>query len=105
MAEFVLTADHGAVPVLAVSGELDLSTEHELLAHCDELLATGAPVVDVDLGAVTFIDSSGLGSLVRVQRSAEHAGRQLRLANVPRAVNRILEVTGLDDLFTERPRT
>jgi anti-anti-sigma factor len=102
MAEFVTTPGADNAPVLAVSGDLDISGVKEFLDDADRLLDTGAAAIELDLGGVTFIDSSGLGALVRVQRTATVAGRQLRLTNVPRPVTRILELTGLTDLFTER---
>lgn len=103
MADFEVAADPGAAPVLVVAGDIDMSTEAELLAACEELLATGAPVVEIDLAGVTFIDSSGLGALVHVQRTTEQEGRELRLVHPPRPVTRLLEVTGLTALFTVRP--
>ena len=102
MAEFVTTPGADAAPVLAVSGDLDISGVEEFLDHAARLLDDGTAGIEVDLGGVTFIDSSGLGALVRLQRTATVAGRHLRLTNVPRPVTRILELTGLTDLFTER---
>jgi anti-sigma B factor antagonist len=105
MAGFATATGPGAVPVLLVSGDLDLSGEQELLDHAARLLTGGAGVLDVDLAEVTFIDSSGLGALVRAHHLAADAGRQLRLASVPGPVARILDLTGLRDIFVERPPT
>jgi anti-sigma B factor antagonist len=102
MAEFLTTSGADSAPVLAVSGDLDISGVDEFLDQASRLLDTAPDAVDIDLGGVTFIDSSGLGALVRLHRSAAGSGRQLRLANVPRPVSRILELTGLTELFTER---
>jgi anti-sigma B factor antagonist len=102
MAQFVTGTGADAAPVLAVSGDLDISGVEEFLEHADRLLDAGSAAIEVDLAGVTFIDSSGLGALVRLQRTATAAGRQLRLVNVPRPVTRILELTGLTELFTER---
>jgi anti-anti-sigma factor len=105
MAEFVTTTGQDSAPVLSVSGDLDIAGVDQFLAHANRLIDSGAGVVDVDLGGVTFIDSSGLGALVRLQRSATAAGRGLRLTHVPRSVARVLELTGLTDLFTDRPES
>jgi anti-anti-sigma factor len=102
MAEFVTTTAQDDVSVLAVSGELDIAGVEEFIARAAALLEDGRDV-DLDLSGVTFIDSSGLGALVRVQKAAGSAGRRLRLSDVPRSVARILELTGLSDLFDERP--
>jgi anti-anti-sigma factor len=105
MAEFVTTTGQGSAPVLAVSGDLDISGVEDFLSHASRLLDLDTHVIDVDLGGVTFVDSSGLGALVRLQKRANADGRQLRLANVPRPVTRVLELTGLTDLFTKRPES
>lgn len=102
MAEFVIAPDGRDAPSLAVSGDLDLADVEDFVDHARRLLDGGAAVIEIDLGGVTFIDSSGLGALVRVQRAATDAGRRLRLARVPYPVTRILALTGLSDLFTER---
>lgn len=101
MAEFATAAGRNAAPVLVVTGELDMSSEDELLAHARRLLAGGTDV-DVDLSGVTFVDSSGLGALVRLHKLVTGAGRELHLSRVPRPVARILELTGLTDLFADR---
>jgi anti-anti-sigma factor len=102
MAEFVTTTGRDSAPLLAVSGDLDISGVEEFLSHAGRLLDSDAKTIEVDLGGVTFIDSSGLGALVRLHKSAVAAGQQLRLANVPRPVTRILDLTGLTELFDER---
>jgi anti-anti-sigma factor len=105
MAEFVTTTGQDSAYVLAVSGDLDISGVEEFLRHAARLLDDGAHILDVDLGGVTFVDSSGLGALVRLERRATADGRQLRLANVPRAVSRVIALTGLTELFVERPES
>jgi anti-sigma B factor antagonist len=102
MAEFESTPGADGAPVLAVSGDLDISGVEEFLEQAVRLMEAADGGLDVDLGGVTFIDSSGLGALVRLQRTVTANGRALRLTNVPQPVTRILELTGLTDLFTER---
>ena len=102
MAEFTTTTGPDGTPVLAVAGELDIAGVDEFLEHGDKLLHTGAPVVTVDLGEVTFIDSSGIGALVRLHHSTAE-GQLLRIRDVPQSVARVLEITGLTDLFAVRP--
>lgn len=88
------------VAVLRVSGELDIATQADLLSHATPLLTADARAIRLDLAEVSFIDSSGLGALVRLRQQAIAAGRELVLANPPRPVTRILTLTGLDDLFS-----
>ena len=56
--------------------------------------------IGLDLGDVTFIDSSGLGVLVRLRKEADAQSKPFSLVNVSPSVERLLEVTGLDDVFS-----
>jgi len=102
MAEFVTRADSGQRSTLAVSGEVDIATVEEFLTEARECLDGPVEVCQIDLGDVTFIDSSGLGALVRIRAAAHDRGKQVVLTNVPAAVGRLLDVTGLADVFGTR---
>lgn len=99
MAEFVIETPAGARRSLAVSGEFDLAAVEEFLSAALGCLENTADVCEIDLGAVTFIDSSGLGALVRVRKAAHDRGKEVVLTNVPPAVSRLFEVTGLTEAF------
>ncbi len=58
-------------------------------------LTSEAPSLCLDLGRVTFIDSSGLGALVGALKSLRERGGHLCLANVPPHVREVLSVTGI----------
>ena len=99
MAEFVIETPAGERRSLAVSGEFDLAAVEEFLAAALGCLEDSADICEIDLGAVSFIDSSGLGALVRVRKAAHERGKDVVLTNVPPAVNRLFEVTGLTEAF------
>jgi len=102
MAEFVTGPAADGRRALAVSGEVDIATVGQLLAEADACLDGGADVCEIDLAAVTFIDSSGLGALVRIRNTARDRGKHMVLVNVPDSVNRLFEVTGLAEAFGTR---
>jgi anti-sigma B factor antagonist len=104
MAEFVTTTGLDGAAVLAVSGELDIAAVDEFLEHGEKLIHSGVAVITIDLGEVSFIDSSGLGALVRLRQSAAE-GQRLRLGTVPKSVARVLQITGLTELFADRPES
>ena len=56
--------------------------------------------VTVDLGGVTFMDSSGLGTLIRARNRIGEDGGQLSVTGVSQNVRRLFEVTGLADFLT-----
>ncbi len=81
-------------------GDLDAATADTLDAAFDDVVGGGARRVVVDLAAVTFLDSTGLRSLVRAATELEGAGGSLRCAPLSRQVRRVLEVSGLDERLT-----
>jgi anti-anti-sigma factor len=87
---------------LPVSGEVDLASIGDLIAAARACLAAAPSVLEVDLAEVTFIDSSGLGALVRIRNEAVERGVQLVLVHLPPAVTRLFEVSGLDQALEIR---
>jgi anti-sigma B factor antagonist len=90
----------GSVATLYLTGEIDLATAPDV-AHCFHLLVDDGQVrVVVDLSAVEFIDSTGLGALVGgLKRLREHDG-DLALKDPKPMVVKLLGLTGLDKVFT-----
>jgi anti-sigma B factor antagonist len=85
--------------LVKVHGEVDLATAPDLEATVRKVLDDAPRGVDLDLRDLTFIDSSGLRSLVAVSKDASARGVPLALRNVPRHAQRVLELTGLDAWF------
>ena len=86
--------------VVRLEGELDAYTAPGLVACFDDLLTQGITDLVVDLGRVSFIDSTGLGVLVNAHTAAiEREGTVELVASDPRVV-RVLEMTSLDQIFT-----
>ena len=84
---------------LVVVGELDLETAPKLLTGVVEQLRIGVDELVIDLAELSFIDSSGLGTLVGCWRRAQQAGVALIVANPNEDVSMTLEITGLDQIL------
>lgn len=82
---------------VVVQGEIDAATAPTLTADLARAVSAGAGPVEVDLSAVTFIDSSGLRALIVARRDAEAAGQTLRIVEASDVVTRLLDVTGLTE--------
>jgi anti-sigma B factor antagonist len=82
--------------VLRLDGRLNMVAAPRLKAAIDETVDGGAARVVVDLGAVTFMDSSGLGALVAGLKKARQASGDLRIAGVSQQVGTVLALTNLD---------
>ncbi len=67
------------VPVLRVTGELDLTTAPLLGTAADEELASRPSALTVDLSPTTFLDSSGARALTRLARRAATDGVALQV--------------------------
>ena len=88
-----------ATTTIVLVGEIDLASSSTLDGAVQSLLPVTSPVV-VDVAGVTFIDSTGLRSLLWLhEESVAASGVGIRLANVNAAVHRLLELTGLVGTF------
>lgn len=85
---------------IALTGEFDISGARQFRSCVDELMAStnGAAFV-VDLGDVTFIDSSAICALLDVRRFLAEEDRALRFERISDTAAGIFELTGLTDLF------
>ncbi len=97
------TSSQGSEPLLRISGEVDIQTSPVLDEHLQRVLGNGASSLVVDLGQVTFLDSTGLSVLIAGLRRCQAAGGQLRLVSPRPNVRRVFEVTGLTDVFQLGP--
>lgn len=87
------------VAVVRVAGELDMATRPQLESFALEVLARLPERLDVDLGRLVFVDSSGIAALVGVQRAAKAASVPFSLVNVSPPVRRAIEIVHLSDLL------
>jgi anti-sigma B factor antagonist len=98
----VTQTDRGSQPVLVVRGEVDLSTGGRLRDTVSSVLQqTGAGPVILDLSAVDFLSSSGLGHLVALDEEGRQLSRPLRIVvDDTRSVVRPITTMGLDDVLS-----
>jgi anti-sigma B factor antagonist len=89
----------GTVPVLVVRGELDVSTAPELREKLLVVAESDHVVAVVDLASVSFVDSTALGVLVSAVKRFRNNGGDLRLVVTEPHITKVLEITGLADVF------
>jgi len=90
------------IPVLAVRGEIDVSTAPELRERLLAVAENGRSLVVVDLTDVSFVDSTALGVLVSGVKRFRKGGGDLRLVVTRPHISKVLEITGLNDVFVIR---
>ena len=93
----VTVRNNGEDAVVTVRGEIDLDTSAELSAVLADLDADSN--VSLDLGDVTYIDSTGLRVLLTARDAATQAGGGLRVSATSSIVARLIEITGASDLL------
>jgi anti-sigma B factor antagonist len=94
------TRDDGSVTILGVSGDLVIGEpEASFKKAVTRLLEQGKIRLLVDLSRTTFVDSSGLGALVRALTLAQKDGGATKLYGAGPQIRKLLEMTKLDSVF------
>ena len=93
------TREVGYVTIVRCNGRITAGSECDSLrTHLAWLLRDRRAIV-LDLGQVGFIDSCGLGTMVRSLTSTRQAHGDLKLCNLPETVRKVLEMSHLSSVF------
>lgn len=87
------------VQVLAPSGILDGTQAEEVRTQVDSALDTGAKTLLMDLKDTTFVDSSGLGTLVSVLKKVRAQECEMVVCSINPQVKMLFELTSMDRVF------
>jgi anti-sigma B factor antagonist len=88
------------VTIVDLSGSITLGEGSVVLRDTVKDLATkGNKKILINLGDVTYIDSSGLGELISAYTSVRNAGGNLKLLNLNQKVHDLLQITKLYTVF------
>jgi anti-sigma B factor antagonist len=89
--------------VLRVVGDVDSASAGRISAQAKGLLDIDRlQRLVIDLGQVSFMDSTGIGLLVQIRSACVQRGIDLVLTDVPRSTSALLEISGLSDAFRIR---
>lgn len=80
-------------------GEIDLRNSPRLRSALVEVAGLRPKRVILDLSNVSYVDSSGMGTIVEFRRKLDPAGGALILAGLQPRVRSVLEITRLDHFF------
>ena len=92
----VKLVDREGVAVFQVEGEINISTSPDLKKQFEK---QSLKKIVVDLEKVSYIDSSGLATLVEILKRTKLQGGSLGLAGLSDKVRSLFEITKLDKLF------
>ncbi|WP_159888587.1 STAS domain-containing protein [Paenibacillus puerhi] len=86
--------------IVALSGELDLSTADMLRRQTEALAADAARKLVLDMRELAYIDSTGIGVIVSLLKVRQAAGQGIHVQHVPAKVRRLFDMTGLTRFLT-----
>lgn len=89
----------GSTVRLQLRGELDMSTRPQVERALRRAEDSGAVVIELDLGGLTFMDSSGVHIALEAHDRAERQGHTLVLLEGADTVQRIFKLTGTEHLL------
>lgn len=91
---------HGAAQLLRVSGRLDARTAQELMSACRKARESGCRRVLADLSGVTFVASSGIGTLLALTEEFREAGGGIHLVAPSEAVRSVVGLLNLGQFLS-----
>ena len=93
----VNTEERGGAVYVALRGELDLSTVDKAERALLEAEQASPPLMVIDLSALTFLDSTGLRTIVTADLRAREGDRRVVVVKGPETVHRVFTITRLDE--------
>ncbi|MBA2292075.1 MAG: STAS domain-containing protein [Gemmatimonadales bacterium] len=96
---FESSRDPSGVTILTVEGQLIVANRQELKQLVGDALDQGDRKFVLDFDKTAYIDSSGLGALVSINKKVREAGGELRLSGLNEDLSSLFELTKLDTLF------
>lgn len=95
----VVDADLEGAPGVAVRGEVDLAVAPDLEQRLDAAIRASSGAFILDLDHVEFLDSSGLGVILRARALLGREDRALAIVCRPGPVRRLFNIAGVADLL------
>ena len=89
----------GQIVVLELAGEIDMKCSADLKSEIKKLFSNKPPVLIVNMTDVSFMDSSGLATLVGALKWCRENDCELKLVGLVERVRSIFEICRLDSVF------
>lgn len=96
---FPATQSADDITTVTVEGQLIVANRQDLKQVVQDALDGGARKLLLDFTPTAYIDSSGLGALVSINKKVREVGGSLRLAGLNEDLRSLFELTKLDSLF------
>ena len=97
------TAPQTQIGILALEGEIDLHRSPQVKESLEPLVAQKLPRILVDFSAVTYVDSSGLATMIETLQRIQSYGGKFAMFGLRDSVRSIFEIARLDQIFSIFP--
>jgi anti-anti-sigma factor len=101
-ADLTVTIVEGTPPVVVLAGEVDLATAPEFEKALLSLLSQGRDSLAVDLGRVTYLDSTGINVLMKAVKLCSERGGKLAIVAASERAMRVMRLLNLDRVMPIR---
>ena len=91
---------NSGVQIIEPEGILDGTKTADFQQQVEQSIESGVHTILIDFSNVTFMDSSGLGALVKAFKSLETADVKLFLCSINEQIRMLFELTSMDNYFT-----
>ena len=85
--------------VCHIDGEIDINSSPMIKKSFDKLISQKTPKIVINLSKVTYVDSSGLATLVEILKNMRSYNGKMRLACMSPKIKSLFEITKLEKLF------
>src|SRR4051812_18966246 len=86
--------------ILALQGDIDMHRSPEVKETLEPLIAQKVPRILVDFSAVTYIDSSGLATMIETLQRIQSYGGKFAMFGLRESVKAVFEIARLDQIFS-----
>ena len=90
---------HDAIPILDVVGEIDIYTTPQFKEAVSAAINENKPAIVINMERVTYMDSSGFGTLLSATKRLRPLDGSLYLTGCNEAIQRMLQITRLNTIF------
>jgi len=91
--------EYRGTPLIEVTGEIDIYTSPEFKEAMASAIDLGKPDIIIDLAKVTYMDSSGFGTLLSATKRLRPLNGSLHLVACNEPISRMLQITRLNTIF------
>jgi len=86
---------------IKITGDCDLYSSRELYSGVEKILLTGCEKAVLDMNGVAYLDSSGVGSIIKIIKLTREKHIILRFRGIQKTPRKVLEMSNILSLITE----